>query len=59
MTTYKVYRLEMSGSVSVVLVEAMDWGNLIVAQQYIGGVIFRMEAVGSTDIPTDYTSGEQ
>lgn len=59
MTTYKVYRLEMSGSVSVVLVEAMDWGNLIATQQYIGGVIFRMEAVGSTDIPTDYTSGEQ
>ena len=58
MTRYKIWRLEMTGRIDTYLADANDWAQLINNEQYSGGAILRMEAIGTTDPPMNYSAGE-
>lgn len=49
MTKFKIYRINHSGYVTVEIVNAYDWANLIQRVLFAGDPIFKMEAYGSKD----------
>ena len=49
MTKYKVYRVNGNGFVTVEIVEAHNWNELLTLFQYSGDPIFKIEVYGGAD----------